>query len=114
MIKKYDLEVNILKAEVKPGRIGHILIEFNSDNENLINESLNFLKEEKIKLTPISNYIQFKSEDCVHCGACTAVCLNNALEINKETQKLEFFPEKCIVCKLCMEACPLKLFSVNF
>ena len=114
LIKKYDIEINILKAEVKPGRIGHILVEFNTDNEELLKEALNYLKEERIKITPLSNYIHFKSEKCVHCGACTAVCFSNALVINKETQKLEFFQEKCIVCKLCTEACPLKLFNVNF
>jgi len=50
---------------------------------------------------------------CIHCGACTSVCKNNALTIDKTKYTLSFNEEKCIGCERCIDACPLRAIAVR-
>ncbi|MDY5012721.1 MAG: 4Fe-4S binding protein, partial [Butyricimonas virosa] len=45
---------------------------------------------------------------------CASACFSHALTIEAPDWKLQFNPEKCIACKLCLKACPLKLFKIEF
>ncbi len=56
----------------------------------------------------------FQEDKCIDCGNCTAVCFAGALTMDKTTWKLNFDKEKCVVCELCIIACPLKLFNIDF
>jgi formate hydrogenlyase subunit 6/NADH:ubiquinone oxidoreductase subunit I len=51
---------------------------------------------------------------CIDCGNCVSACFSHALTIGAPDWKLHFNPEKCIACKLCLKACPLKLFRIEF
>jgi Fe-S-cluster-containing hydrogenase component 2 len=42
------------------------------------------------------------------------VCFAGALQMDPEKWELQFDPEKCIVCELCVPACPLNLFQIDF
>lgn len=48
------------------------------------------------------------AEDCIHCGACTAVCSNGALTVRAPTFSLAYNREICNFCQACQEACPLQ------
>jgi L-aspartate semialdehyde sulfurtransferase ferredoxin len=50
---------------------------------------------------------------CVHCGACTAVCSVNALNIDPITAALSFTKEKCTKCSQCIDACPLRAIHIE-
>jgi L-aspartate semialdehyde sulfurtransferase ferredoxin len=113
LVKDYDISINILKAEVMPGKRGSLLLEMEASEENL-NKGLAFLEEHQVECQPLDKRINLKKERCINCGNCTAVCFAGALTMNKDTWELEFNKELCIACELCVKACPLKLFEIDF
>ncbi len=113
LIKDFDLKVNILKAEITAGKEGHLLVEVEGDRSKL-QEGLDFLRREKLEVVPINKQVKIKYEECVHCGACTAVCFSGALSMDRDEWKVVFSPDKCVVCELCVNACPLRIISIDF
>lgn len=113
LVKDYDIRINILKAEVYPGKRGSLLLELQGKKEN-IQKGVEYLTAQNITCEPLEKRIHFQEEKCIDCGNCTAVCFAGALTIDKTTWKLDFDKEKCVVCELCIKACPLKLFYIDF
>jgi len=113
LVKDYDIRINILKAEVYPGKRGSLLLEMQGKNEN-IQKGVEYLTSQNIICEPLDKRIHFRKDECIDCGNCTAVCFAGALTIDKPNWKLNFDKEKCVVCELCITACPLKLFYIDF
>lgn len=107
LIKEYNVEVNILRAEINPGAEGHTLLDMTAEAEQL-SAAFTYLKEQGVKLVPSKYQVALDTDSCVHCGACTAVCFASALTIAQPDWQLAFDPEKCISCGLCFSACPLQ------
>ena len=107
LIKEYNVEVNILRAEINPGAEGYTLVDLTAEEEQLT-AAFAYLKEQGIKLVPSKYQVDVDTDSCVHCGACTAVCFSGALTITKPDWQLQFNPEKCISCGLCFPACPMQ------
>ncbi|NLN31235.1 MAG: 4Fe-4S binding protein [Bacteroidales bacterium] len=112
LIKKYDIMINIVKADVSPGKIGHLVIEMTAPAK-VLKEGMEYIKQQDIECDPIEKKITYREDLCIHCGACTAVCFAGALTMRRDNAELLFEPEKCVVCELCLKACPLKLFSID-
>ncbi len=112
LIKNFDVLVNILNADITPGREGKLLVELKAPPENMA-EAEEYMLNLNIKISPAMKSIMLREENCVHCGSCTAVCFADALRMDLQTRMLIFNPEKCIACELCLKACPLSLFSLN-
>ncbi len=113
LIRNYDIIVNILNADISHGREGNLLVEMNGLKTNL-DKAIDYLESKKIGWSPVAKNILYREEDCVHCGTCSSVCFSGALVMKSPERKLQFFPEKCIACELCIKACPLQLFELNF
>lgn len=113
LVKEYDIRINILKAEVRPGKTGSLVLELEGTKENL-KKGIQYLENNQVSCEPLKKKIQWKNERCINCGNCTAVCFAGALSMNPTTWGLEFDPDKCIVCELCVPACPLNLFTIDF
>jgi ferredoxin len=113
IIKNFDVKVNILRAEISPGREGSMLIEIESDPEQLAKVEA-FLREQSVRLIPIAQSLQLKEDACIDCGACTAVCFSGCLTIGEPDWKLNVDRNNCIACGLCVSACPLGLFTLKF
>ncbi|MDY0099031.1 MAG: NIL domain-containing protein [Bacteroidales bacterium] len=112
LIKKFDIMVNIVKADVTPGKIGHLVMEMTAPSK-VLKEGMQYIKEQNVECEPIDRKIRYRSDLCIHCGACSAVCFAGALTMEHKTAELSFDPEKCVICELCLKSCPLKLFSID-
>jgi len=112
LIRKFNIMVNIVKADVSPGKIGHLVMEMTAPAK-ILKEGMEYMKQKNVECVPIDRTITYREDLCIHCGACTAVCFSGALTMNQKTAELAFEPEKCVVCELCLTACPLKLFSID-
>lgn len=112
LIRKFDIMVNIVKADVSPGKIGHLVMEMTAPAK-ILKEGMEYMKQKNVECVPIDRTITYRKDLCIHCGACTAVCFSGALTMTQKTSELDFEPEKCVVCELCLNACPLKLFSID-
>ena len=113
LIKEYDVLINILNADITHGKEGNLLIEMAGQEEN-VNEAVVYLENKEVEISPVVKTILFSESDCIHCGACSSVCFPGALNMDTLTRKLQFSPEKCVACELCIRACPLQLFELNF
>lgn len=113
LVKDYDIRINILKAEVIPGKRGSLLLEMEGRQSNL-DKGIAYLEAHNVECQPLDKRIKFNQEKCISCGNCTAVCFAGALTMNHETWLLEFNKDECIACELCVKACPLKLFDIDF
>ncbi|NQU81217.1 MAG: 4Fe-4S binding protein [Bacteroidetes bacterium] len=113
LIKDFRMEINILKADINAGKEGKLLLEFRAEKIEM-ERGLKYINKKGVGIAPVSTQISLQLENCVHCGACTAVCFTNALTMEKPSWELNFKTEKCIVCGLCLKACPLNLFKMEF
>lgn len=107
----YDVDINILNADVASGRGGKLIVELVGTDENL-DKSVHYLSEVGVLVSEMVKELLFKQEACIHCGACTAVCSPKALSMDSSA-KLVFDVSLCVVCGLCTQACPLRLFEVS-
>ena len=113
LIKEYDVSINILNADITHGKEGNLLVEISGEAEK-ISQAMDYLNKRKVIHTPVVKTILFNDADCIHCGACASVCFPGALNMTESTRKLKFSPELCVACELCIKACPLLLFELNF
>jgi ferredoxin len=114
LVKDFDLAINILRAKITPGEEGKLVLELSNGSEEMIKKGLDFLVQQGVGVEAVSKEISLTDEDCIHCGACTAVCQPGALQIDPDTGRLHFEKERCIVCELCVPACPLGIIKVLF
>jgi ferredoxin len=112
LVKDYDLIINILRAEIKEEEAGRMVLDIEGDEKNIEN-GLTFLREQGVGIQEAARDISLDTELCIDCGACTAVCLSQALSMNKDTWKLKFDKDNCLFCELCVKACPLQIIKVE-
>ncbi len=112
LIQDYNLIFNILQARIEPGRPGELVMELEGEEVDLQN-GLRFLEREGIGVAVLSRSIQWDSESCVSCGACTAVCASGALHLDADA-KLSFDQEKCVVCQMCIKSCPMGVLHLSY
>jgi L-aspartate semialdehyde sulfurtransferase ferredoxin len=112
LVKSHNVDVNILRAGIDARKGGFMVIELYGE-KGTVEQSVSFLKQKKVHVDEISSRIHHRSERCVSCGACTAVCFVGALVLDNQ-KELHFDPKKCIACSLCTKACPFQLFTLNF
>lgn len=113
LVKEHDILVNILNADITPGREGKLLVEMKAPRENL-EEAIQYLESINVHWSPVKKSIILNEKECIHCGSCSAVCFADALTIDPGSRELIFKPQKCIACELCITACPLQLFELDF
>ena len=105
--------VNILRATISGEQEGRLLMEVEAEPDKL-EQGLAFQKSHNVTIIPLNQQITVDQDRCIHCGACTAVCLSGALSLDRDNWQLVFDSEKCVMCGLCVSACPLRLIRAEF
>ena len=95
LIKKHNLEFNILKASVTPDEEGLLVLELIGPLKDL-NRAVKFLKNSGVAVQPLSKDVVRDDSKCTHCGLCVVYCPTGALYTDKKTQKIIFEKAKCI------------------
>ncbi|HOL22378.1 MAG TPA: NIL domain-containing protein [bacterium] len=106
LIRKYDLDFNILKAYVTPEEEGTLVLALSGAEEKL-NSAIRELKDMGVGVQPIASDIRMVKELCTDCTACIPLCPVDAL-YRDENFVVQFDAEKCIACGLCIKGCPTK------
>ncbi|CAK8722273.1 Respiratory nitrate reductase 2 beta chain [Candidatus Electronema halotolerans] len=113
LVKHYDVEFNIHKADVRPQRDGFLILELKGLNEN-IKASVEYLQSLGVRVERIAWQVHRDEKKCFQCGACTGICPVGALYIQHPSMEVGFDPEKCTGCGLCVTGCPVRAMTVSF
>lgn len=112
VISRYGIVFNILHADISYDSDGTLIAELTGDDKS-VNDALKYIDSVGVNYKLYNKSIIVKEDECIHCGACTAVCPSAALTMD-EDNKLSYDKEKCLVCELCIKACPLRIISTEF
>ena len=112
LVKQYDVEFNILKADILPHREGVMILELKGTKEN-VNNGLSYLRSFNVVAERLAAAINRDDDKCFQCGACTGICPVGALAIKRPEMEVIFDPEKCTGCSLCVPICPVRAMEVS-
>lgn len=112
LIKEYDVEVNILRADILPQREGILIIEMAGTASN-ISDGLDYLKKLGVLIERLATRIHRDDQRCFQCGACTGVCPVGALYIRREDMAVLFDADKCTGCSQCVLICPVRAMEMS-
>ena len=112
LVKKYDLEFNILKATILLQQEGVMVLEFLGHKAN-VKKGIAYLNEMGVSVKSMAGNIHRDDEKCYQCGACTGVCPIGALSLHRPDMAVLFDEEKCTACGLCVSVCPARAMEVS-
>ncbi len=113
LIKDFNLLINIMKANINPRKEGRMVVEISGEQADFA-AGLEFIQARGVKVFPLEQEIVWLEERCTHCGACTVICPVDALELDRETMKINFSGEKCVVCEHCIKTCPARAMEARY
>lgn len=113
LVQRYEVEFNILKADIRPQRDGIMVLEMKGQKEN-VKEALQYLKSLGVKAERLAGKVRRDEKKCFQCGACTGICPVGALYIQRPEMEVCFDPDKCTACGLCVTGCPVRAMEVCF
>ncbi|MBM9605086.1 NIL domain-containing protein [Desulfopila inferna] len=111
LVKKFDVESNILKADIFPHREGMMVLELRGVRNN-VKEAIQYLKSFEVRVERLAAGISRDEQKCFQCGACTGICPSGALFMRRSDMAVIFDPEKCTGCSLCVTICPVRAMDV--
>ena len=112
-MKEYDIEFNILKADILLQREGVMILELKGSSKNNVKAGLDYLRSLGVQVERLAARIHRDDEKCFQCGACTGICPAGALFIRRPSMEVVFDPQKCTGCSLCVPVCPVRAMEVS-
>ncbi|MFW8602097.1 NIL domain-containing protein [Desulfobacterota bacterium M19] len=112
LVKKYNLDFNILRADIFMQQDGVMILELSGPRKN-VQAGLKYLKKYEVKVETMATVIKRDDEKCFQCGACTGRCSTGALSIKRPEMAVIFDPEKCTGCGLCVPVCPVQAMNIS-
>jgi len=112
LVKEFNLEFNILRAEITPNMEGKMLIELRGDKAQ-IDQAIEYLTDTGVSVQEAAKDIIIDKNQCVDCGICTSLCITQALTLDHKSSKLKFNKDECILCELCLDCCPVSAIKVH-
>jgi Pyruvate/2-oxoacid:ferredoxin oxidoreductase delta subunit len=113
LVRTYDLEFNILRAEVKPSEQGFVVLELTGEEENF-RQAIEWVESLGVRTQPLSEDVVRIEEKCTHCSACVTHCPVAALVVDSVTKRVEFVHDACIGCGICVQICPPRAMQIQF
>jgi ferredoxin len=113
LVRDYDLDFNILRANITPDREGVMVIVLEGEPKQL-EAGIRHLKKAGVVVAPLARGVIRNEKLCTECGACLAVCPTQALYIDLESRHVYFESDKCIACELCVPVCPPRAMELTF
>ena len=111
LVKKFDIEFNILKADIFLQQDGLMVIELSGHKKNVEN-GLKFIKGLGVVVESQATSVRRDDEKCYQCGACTGICPTEALSLKRPEMEVLFDPDKCTACGLCVQVCPARAMEI--
>ncbi len=112
LVRQYDLEFNILRANITPESEGLMVLELSGDARKL-KDGLEYIQSLGVRAQRLAQNVSRDEAVCTHCGACVTICPVQALFVEAETRKVLFDADKCIACELCVPVCPPRAMMVE-
>jgi ferredoxin len=113
LAKDYDLEFNILKADVTPDKAGRLVLEVSGKDKDY-KRGIKYIKGAGVEVKPLSQDIVRDDEMCSHCGVCVPVCPADTFVVEESTREVNFYEDTCVFCGLCVKICPFQAMSIKF
>lgn len=114
LVKDYNILINILRASINPGQEGTMLVELSAAEDGKLEKALEWLGSIGVSCLNVSKKLSWKEDDCIHCGACSGVCFSGAIQLDRETWKIQVDWDKCVACGNCVKACPMGCYLLDF
>lgn len=111
--RTYNLEFNILRANITPQSEGLMVLGLEGSSEDL-DKALAWVQQQGVDVQPLERNVVRNEDHCTQCGACVTICPTAALYKDSQTQQVYFDSDKCIACELCVPACPPRAMAVKF
>ena len=112
-VRNFDLDFNILRAEISPQREGVMVLGLSGETKQL-DAALKSLKKRGVRVEPIASDVVRNEDKCTECGACVTICPTAALVIDTDTRHISFDADKCIACEACVPVCPPRAMELRF
>ncbi len=112
LVKRFDVEFNILQAAIDLREEGMMVIELMGHEEN-VGRAVSYLREQQVSVDRLAASIRRDEDRCFQCGACTGICPTGALGIERPAMAVRFDPELCTGCGLCVPVCPVRAMEVS-
>ncbi len=113
LVRKYDLEFNIMRANITAQEEGLLVLALTGTKEN-VEGALAEARHLGVRVQSLEQDVVRLESRCTHCGACITICPTEALVMNPETREVIFDYEKCIACELCVPVCPPRAMEARF
>ncbi len=104
LVRRRDVEVNILHARIEPSEEGRMLAMLEGEAEEL-DGAVGDLLDLGVDVIPTESSFIWRRDRCVHCGACAGICPSGAFSLDGGSFDVSFELAKCIACGLCAQAC---------
>lgn len=111
LVKNYQIEPNILRAEMDD--TGGMMILNMTGEEKDLKAALDYLKSQNVTVVTLSRHIRRDEEKCYGCGSCVSVCMSRAFSIDPVTWDVHLNYEKCVACGSCLTACPTHAINLT-
>lgn len=111
--REYELEFNILRANITPDAEGLLVLELTGDQMQ-IGRALDWAHEQGVTTQELERDVVRDDDVCTQCGACVTVCPTDALRNAPEMREVLFDADECVACELCVPACPPRAMTVAF
>lgn len=104
LVSKYNIEPNILKAEMDDTG-GMMILKLKGASEDIDN-GIEYVRKIGIEAIQLNKHIVRDHDTCIDCGSCVSICPSRAFSIDPNSWEIHLNFERCIACGSCLTACP--------